>query len=153
MARLSGWKRIGIIASVVWILGGGIYSYKAVQNYEWKQYSAQYDLLWDYAWHEARDKSVLDTSGPRFPAPSEELLHDVAEAEEYLRRAAPEPPVVCDACKLLKQQYYANHTRIALKRSAPVAFIPVPVGWGLAYLILFLVNWVKRGFISPGNSN
>jgi hypothetical protein len=27
MMKLNGWKRIGIIASVVWILGAGVYTY------------------------------------------------------------------------------------------------------------------------------
>jgi hypothetical protein len=26
-----------------------------------------------------------------------------------------------------------------------VALLPVPVAWGLAYLVLFLIRWVKRG--------
>jgi hypothetical protein len=27
-----------------------------------------------------------------------------------------------------------------------IALIPVPLGWGFVYLVLFLVRWVKRGF-------
>jgi hypothetical protein len=30
--------------------------------------------------------------------------------------------------------------------AAIVAFVPVPLFWGFAYLILFLWRWVKRGF-------
>ena len=30
--------------------------------------------------------------------------------------------------------------------AAIVALVPVALGWGSAYLILFLVRWVKRGF-------
>lgn len=31
-----------------------------------------------------------------------------------------------------------------------VALVPVPLAWGFAYLALFLVRWVKRGFaLSP----
>lgn len=33
MGRLSGWNKIGIIASVVWILGAGSLTYYAVSNY------------------------------------------------------------------------------------------------------------------------
>jgi hypothetical protein len=33
--------------------------------------------------------------------------------------------------------------------AAMIGLIPVPFGWGLAYLVLFLVRWVKRGFLQP----
>jgi hypothetical protein len=33
--------------------------------------------------------------------------------------------------------------------AATVAFVPVPLGWGFTYLVLFLVRWVKRGFVRP----
>jgi hypothetical protein len=33
MGQLSGWNKIGIIASVVWILGAGSLTYYAVGNY------------------------------------------------------------------------------------------------------------------------
>jgi hypothetical protein len=31
-AKLNGWKRIGIVASVVWILGAGLYTLKATSD-------------------------------------------------------------------------------------------------------------------------
>jgi hypothetical protein len=37
----------------------------------------------------------------------------------------------------------------AREEAALVAFVPVPLGWGFAYLLFFLVRWVKRGFIKP----
>jgi hypothetical protein len=30
-----------------------------------------------------------------------------------------------------------------------VALVPVPLAWGFVYLVLFLVRWVKRGFVKP----
>lgn len=30
--KLNGWKRIGIVTSVVWILGAGLYTYEAVSE-------------------------------------------------------------------------------------------------------------------------
>ena len=29
------------------------------------------------------------------------------------------------------------------------AFVPVLLAWSLTYLVLFLVHWVKRGFVQP----
>jgi len=34
--------------------------------------------------------------------------------------------------------------------AAVVAFVPVPLGWGLVYLVLLLVRWVKRCFAGEG---
>ena len=31
--------------------------------------------------------------------------------------------------------------------AAIVALVPVPLGWGLTYLLIFIVRWVKRGFV------
>ena len=41
MAKLNGWKRIGIIVSVVWILCADIYTYNAVENSVVENASAQ----------------------------------------------------------------------------------------------------------------
>jgi hypothetical protein len=41
MAKLDGWKRIGIIVSVVWILGAGIFTFNAVENSVIENASAQ----------------------------------------------------------------------------------------------------------------
>ena len=30
--KLSGWKRIGIVASVVWVIGAGIYTFQAASD-------------------------------------------------------------------------------------------------------------------------
>ena len=51
--------------------------------------------------------------------------------------------VKCDA---LGTEYLAGTTYEPWIEAAVVAFVPVPLGWGFAYLVLFLVRWVKRGF-------
>lgn len=32
MKKLNGWKRIGIVASIVWIVGAGLYTQTLLQN-------------------------------------------------------------------------------------------------------------------------
>jgi hypothetical protein len=159
MARLGGWKRIGIIASVVWFLGAGIFTYNGMEKYQREQFNAQFDLLWDKAADKARDKYLSEH-------PPEDLTKIYAankqqtkttEADQELERLASgtftPDLVVCKDCVLLKEQFLTNHRRIALEASASVAFTTVALAWGLAYLILFLVRWVKRGFINAENSN
>jgi hypothetical protein len=48
--------------------------------------------------------------------------------------------------------YVAHPKRTARRISVYNALFPVLLGWGfvyLIYLIVFLVNWVKRGFAQP----
>ncbi len=150
MVRLNGQKRIGIIASVVWILGAGIFTYRAVKDYEAKKYAVLCDEVW---------KNYLGENGPVLL--ENYLLENGPEVwEDYLREDRHGPwdeyrdltdgnGELCPECQVLVEDYATIIPRRALKVSASVALIPVPVGWGLAYLILFLVNWVKRGFMRP----
>jgi len=36
--------------------------------------------------------------------------------------------------------------------AALVAIIPIPLGWGFVYLVLFLVRWVRKGFAENSQS-
>jgi hypothetical protein len=117
VAHLSGWNRIGIIASVAWILGAGIYTYNFEMNnlfseHSYKRWSSCTDV------HPSKDwSSICDP------------LRESTDEDEDLRR----------------------DTLASIEVSALVAFVPVPLGWGLVYLISLLVNWVKRGFREPLN--
>ena len=49
-------------------------------------------------------------------------------------------------CNKLADDSLALALTNAREMGALVAFVPVPLGWGFCYLVLFLVRWVKRGF-------
>lgn len=112
MVRLSGWKRIGIVVSVAWILGMGIYTFITVDD--------------DPLWLGYREAQAMKGS------PKWLLLH----FHRAFESPGPYPPAVSP-----------------WPETVIVAFGTVLLGWGFAYFVLFLVRWVKRGFISPGNSN
>lgn len=112
--RLNGWKRIGIVASVVWVLGGFIFTY----HYETK---SDVDLA-IMAYSNCR--SVLTQDEPRI--------------EECNRR---ESDVLNDLLPYVKLG------------AAVVALVPIPFGWGLVYLIIFVVRWVRRGFSSVSHAS
>ncbi len=116
MTRLGGWKRIGIIASVVWILGAGIYTFTTLDHDELQlRYEEARDMKGSPEWLLLR-------------------LHRALFSNDYLAEAY--PPDVSP-----------------WPETAFVVGGSVPLGWGFAYLVLFLVRWVKWGFMSPGNSN
>jgi hypothetical protein len=108
--KLNGWKRIGIIASVVWMLGAGLYTFTATTDSEIKT-ASELTLSCESA-HNWRGSDYCDK-----------------QSTDYL---------ATNAAKW--------NPRI---ESAIVGIVPVPFAWGLAYLVLFLVRWVKRGFESP----
>ena len=103
--KLNGWKRIGIVASVVWVLGAGIRTLTDVQNT-------------DIATASALTLSCEEANNGRWS-------------------------VECDK---RSTDYLAEVSRDEWIETATVAFVPVPVGWGFAYLVFFLVRWVRCGF-------
>lgn len=107
---MNGWKRVGIIASVIWVLGAGICTVTVVDNALVKTASG-----FTLRCEEAPDGSL------RGSAKCDELSTD------YLAETRNEPWI----------------------EAAIVAFVPVPMGWGITYLVLFLAGWIKRGFARP----
>jgi len=53
------------------------------------------------------------------------------------------------ACDKHAEDSLSLAIRNARLSAALFAFVPVPLGWGFTYLVLFLVRWVKRGFVTP----
>lgn len=102
---LNGWQRLGVIASIGWILGAGAYTHG----------------------------SVL-TSFASVGSDMESACEEVRSSGDW------------NVCR----QEFADEidlgNREGWKAAALVSFAPVPLGWGFAFLILFLVRWVKRGF-------
>jgi formylglycine-generating enzyme required for sulfatase activity len=96
------WKRIGIVASIVWILGAGIYTLKVTN-----------------------DDSV------RLGAVTTESCHD-ANGPAY------------EACQKAGDDFLTQQLHGDLIIGVIFAFVPVALGWGLIYLVLFLVRWNSR---------
>lgn len=115
--KLNGWNRIGVIASVVWILGAGFYT----DNSEI-----------DKASHVIADVHVQCDSN----------LPDYFQANDAYEAAFRQ-------CNKQAEDSLALAESNAWLAAAIVAFVPVPLGWGLTYLAPFLVRWVKRGFMRP----
>lgn len=114
--KLNGWKRVGIIASVVWILGAGAYTYN----------------------------SQIDEA-------SEVISSDHVACDSYLAGKTGDARTTgFDECNKHANDSLAVVITDARLGAALVAFVPVPLGWSLTYLVLFLVRWVKRGFMRVG---
>jgi len=106
--KLNGWKRIGVVASAVWILGAGFYTLNTRMD------------------SDAQTAADLTLS---------------CEAAQN-GRGGPE-------CDQRATDYIASMMSYERLDAAMAAFIPVPLGWGFTYLVLFIVRWVRRGFAQP----
>jgi hypothetical protein len=110
--KLSGWKRIGIVASILWILGAGAHTYDS-------EMSSSSDMIASI--HVECDSNLAGMTGEDRTAAFDKCNK---EAEDSLARAL-------------------TNARLT---AAFIAFVPVPLGWGFAYLILFAIRWIRRGF-------
>lgn len=106
--KLNGWKRIGIVASVVWIIGA---------------YGHTMDTALD-----ADAKFSVEIVQSCISAHNGQEVGD----NECLKRG---------------EDYVVNNIHNNQIAAALVAIVPVPLGWGFAYLVIFLVRWIKRGFV------
>jgi hypothetical protein len=175
MMKLNGWKRIGIIVSVIWILGAGAYTYDSEIDQASLPISRTY-LSCDSAAKAPTSRDVLDQiaagdaggqpplprkatdSAPEpgtVPMPPGAISSDslpVTPPPGYTVEV-PVPPggVLADSRDCHKQA--EDSLTLAVKNArldaSLVALVPVPLGWGITYLVLFLVRWVKRGFTQP----
>jgi hypothetical protein len=105
--KFNGWQRIGIVASVVWILGTGFYTLSVDGN---RDLSLASGMTLDCE----NSNNGRDTNGE---------------------------------CSKIGETFAMGMLPVEREHAAIVAFIPVPLGWGAAYLLLFLVRWIRRGFV------
>ncbi|MGA2965425.1 MAG: hypothetical protein ABSD64_04380 [Terriglobales bacterium] len=144
MAKLNGWKRIGIIASVVWILGAGAYTY---------------DSEIEVASLRISEAHVSCDSAAKAPLtvtpPPGYTLESSSKAPDFFPDpgTVPMPPGAVPAdsgdCHKQAEDSLALAVKNARLDASLVALVPVPLCWLFTYLVLFLVRWVKRGFMQP----
>lgn len=152
MKKLNGWKRIGIVASIVWIVGAGLYTQTSLQN-ESMRINEEGDKVCEnvalddnmasrkaarrYADHGFAMKSSSDAAvNAAIQAEEERMINAADEAYRNAIKA-------CDAQMTADQDAeWPQDNEVAMV----VALVPVPVAWGFAYFLLFLVRWIRRGF-------
>jgi hypothetical protein len=112
--KLNGWKRIGIVASIGWILGAGYYTLEGVSAA-----NSRFHVGLALRCEEDRPNGMTESEQTKWQE-------------------------TCDSF-LSPGEWQLKNERL---EAAYVALIPVPFAWGLVYLVLFLVGWIKRGFHS-----
>ena len=112
--KINGWQRIGIVASVVWIVGSGLYTYESEIEGTAQLRVNTYDIC-----------MISAQGGIGTPDGQPNRLTNQCDKK------------ATDAVSGIRPRQSA----------ALFAFIPVLLAWGFTYLVLFLLRWVKRGFV------
>jgi len=135
--RINGWQRIGIVASVVWMLVAGIYTLNVTSDADLEAAARIYRDCAD----------IRDDANQR---QREYCWQQSAKSADYsavfnkcVQEFEAKNP---DTCSKRSADYAVNSLPNERIEAAAVALIPLPLAWGFAYLCLFLVRWVKRGF-------
>jgi hypothetical protein len=128
--KINGWKRIGIIASVIWVIGAGMFTLNVLG----KKASDSY-AFWYGECMKVRDDAAQSARERCSKQLDESACNDIYDKEHPDNCAATTP----DAYRpeVVSAQWTA---------AAVVGFLPIPFAWGFVYLAVFLVRWVKRGF-------
>jgi hypothetical protein len=143
--KLNGWKRIGVVASVVWILGAGFYTLHVINEQEDRYIMTLGDGCEQDHLHEVQQRNEhcyrLSLNAPDFTTAYNKCTEDFQETTQK----------TLDACwARVSSQATAEYSDWWIEVLA-VAFIPLPFGWGVIYLVLFVVRWVTRGFMRPSS--
>lgn len=120
--KVNGWQRIGIVASLLWALGAGIYERNRIDE-DATKYSLYVtgNLCLQIA------KQTVTVDGPE------------TETDLYLK------------C-VIKTHEEAESMRAltgeSILKLLSFSFVPVVAGWLLAYLSLMTFRWIRVGFVA-----
>jgi hypothetical protein len=117
--KLNGWQRIGLLISVGWVVAATVYDRDDKALSAWRAVTAEH-------------QSCIDNSAIRSDASDTEFLREWGE--------------VWSICKKQKETQYKKLTEGQWDETAAFALLPVPLGWLIAYVAIWLFRWVKAGF-------
>lgn len=138
--RLNGWKRIGIVASVFWIVGAGAYTLKTRDDADQEAAATIYRNCASTRDEIEHSQDVeCGRQSERGP------MIDIPTAFQKCMSAFKEEHPELD-CSKRSEDFAVGTLSGDWMDAAIVGIAPVPFGWGFVYLILFLVRWIKRGF-------
>ena len=135
---LSGWKRIGIIASVAWLIGGGILALTTKDDAYRKRTGHALDSCWTQA-DQTRERNYRSLDARHLP------LGDAGDAARNQARNAVESQMDQEyhACA---DRMWANNPDTSLRDAGIWSLVTLGIGWILVFALIGLVRWVLAGF-------
>jgi hypothetical protein len=134
MKRLNGWHRIGIIASVIWMLTGAVLTINAESDAYDRQTKYGLDRCWNTA-DQAREQRFRSLDARHLPLGDEleaarKAIQDLMD-KEY------------DGCA---HMVWVNTPRPGLTNVIAFPLITLGIAWLLVYFLVGLGRWVAGGF-------
>lgn len=132
--RLNGWQRIGVIVSVLWIVGG---------------------FLWGNSWYlSSQDAPVASEYRLCEAAADQKQQNYMQEAQAAQESNTPLRTTDTWNADDAKCQQEMNSGFIAATKghwlaASLFAIFPLLFAWGLAWIVMRLYRWVRTGFASP----
>jgi hypothetical protein len=132
---MNGWKRLGIIASVLWAISVCSYA-----GYEFWQFAIPFNSSKDVSWNNESSK----------PSADDRLLEGFRNRSEIadLNKGADDNFFVTAHSSSWSNEYGYGETFTSTLNTLFYIFIAgtTAFGWVLVYSILAVVKWVKEGF-------
>lgn len=122
--RLSGWLRVGIVASVLWVVAGGLWaSHVSIESR-----TAPVSVNWRQC-----DEAAIASDARDPPTPSDDSpdFASSPRARECSRRFSVQ---------------YVEAVQGHWIDAALVAFAPLPIFWAASWALLVTARWVRQGF-------
>jgi hypothetical protein len=127
LKRLNGWQRIAVVLSVVWALYGAYWGNDyGLHQGDWVQFV--YESCFDNAQKKAADE--------HYSQPAQ---------EQYGKDIA--------SCDRSRDRDWRSSIQYHFQYAAICAFVPIPLAWGLAYGLIALVRWIRKGFTVSTDSD
>jgi hypothetical protein len=115
--KLSGWKRIGIVASVVWAVGGFIWANNnALSRNDW--------IIRNKI--ECKAESYQRSSQGLQPGPGD---------------------LTADECETRYNKIWEKAIQHHWEEAAIFALVPIPFAWIIGWGLISIVRWVRAGFV------
>jgi hypothetical protein len=118
--RLNGWQRIGVVASVLWAIGGAFWGFNI-------GYHEGGDVDRDFEVCRAGTQYRYQHQGtPRYT--TDDLIKDLGKCQSEYARANKEATSTGSLYAVL------------------LALLPIPLGWLAVYKFIALLRWIREGF-------
>jgi len=143
LRRLSGWHRIGITASILWLVVGAFWGYKVgdLEGYRtvvhWRIDCIAHNGVTEW------DRDGNPINGPP-QASGGGVQIDPVTGERF---------TASDWCIQQSNRLWPAVNRNTWTYAALYALVPIPLGWLTAYGIIALVRWIRTGFKIPTSPN
>jgi len=141
--RLGGWHRIGITASILWLVVGAFWGYK-VGDLE----GDRTVVYWRSDCIAHKGVTEWDREGKPINGPPQMYVGGL-----YIDPFTGERLTVSDWCIQQSNKLWPEVNRNTWTYTALYALVPIPLGWLTAYGIIALVRWIRTGFKAPTGPN